>query len=37
MMNITFYVAKQIFVFFRVLDNARYHHARKNALATLAD
>ena len=27
----------RIFVFFRVLDNARYHHARKNALATLAD
>ena len=27
----------RIFVFFRVLDNARYPHARKNALATLAD
>ena len=27
----------RIFVFLRVLDNARYHHARKNALATPAD
>ena len=26
-----------VFVFFRVLDNARYHDARKNALAPSAD
>ena len=26
-----------IFVFLRVLDNARYHHARKNTLAPPAD
>ena len=27
----------RIFVFLRVLDNARYHHARKNTLAPPAD